>query len=89
MVGDVRNTFKGCLNRVSMSVCRLVVGGRLEVFFPSERNESLKRGPCILLSVTLTCAHVLNWLLRCGVMMFVYVCGASCVDYIFGRPCSK
>ena len=59
------------------------------MFFLSDRDKFLKRGPCILLSVTLTFAHVLNSLLRCGVMMFVYVCGASCVDYIFGRPCSE
>ena len=36
---DIRNTFEGRLNLVSMGVCRSVVGGPLEVvFFPSGRN---------------------------------------------------
>ena len=50
---NIPNTFEGRLNLVSTSVCRSVLGGPLEVFFPGERNGFPYVGLYIVLSVTL------------------------------------
>ena len=80
---DTRTTFEGRLNLVSMSVCRSVVGGPLEMFLFPEWAAWVSLC-CVYISCCQLPEDARMVCIRfsvVAVLMYAHVCGASCLAY--------